>query len=86
MAEKINYRQLSLKNVRFFFMDEYVDDEKDELIPTPKSAPASPATASTSIPSARPTTSATLSSPGCDEWLVASGPASKQPCHLSLFH
>ncbi len=33
MAEKINYRQLSLKNVRFFFMDEYVDDEKDELIP-----------------------------------------------------
>ena len=32
MAEKINYRQLSLKNVRFFFMDEYVDDEKDELI------------------------------------------------------
>ncbi len=34
MAEKINYRNLSLKNVRFFFMDEYVDDEKDELIPT----------------------------------------------------
>ena len=33
MAEKINYRQLSLRNVRFFFMDEYVDDEKDELIP-----------------------------------------------------
>ena len=33
MAEKINYRQLSLKNVRFFFMDEYVDEEKDELIP-----------------------------------------------------
>ena len=33
MAEKINSRQLSLKNVRFFFMDEYVDDEKDELIP-----------------------------------------------------
>ena len=33
MAEKINYRQLSLKNVRFFFMDEYVDDEKDKLIP-----------------------------------------------------
>ena len=33
MAEKINYRQLNLKNVRFFFMDEYVDDEKDELIP-----------------------------------------------------
>ena len=32
MAEKINYRQLSLRNVRFFFMDEYVDDEKDELI------------------------------------------------------
>ena len=30
MAEKINYRQISLKNVRFFFMDEYVDDEKDE--------------------------------------------------------
>ena len=33
MAEKINYRQLNLKNVRFFFMDEYVDDDKDELIP-----------------------------------------------------
>ncbi|MBQ6328152.1 MAG: hypothetical protein IJI35_03980, partial [Kiritimatiellae bacterium] len=33
MAEKINYRQINLKNVRFFFMDEYVDDEKDELIP-----------------------------------------------------
>ncbi len=33
MAEKINYRSISLKNVRFFFMDEYVDDEKDELIP-----------------------------------------------------
>ncbi len=33
MAEKINYRQLSLRNVRFFFMDEYVDDERDELIP-----------------------------------------------------
>ncbi len=33
MAEKINYRNLSLKNVRFFFMDEYVDDRKDELIP-----------------------------------------------------
>lgn len=33
MAEKINYRNLSLRNVRFFFMDEYVDDEKDELIP-----------------------------------------------------
>ena len=33
MAEKINYRQLNLRNVRFFFMDEYVDDEKDELIP-----------------------------------------------------
>ncbi len=33
MAEKINYRNISLKNVRFFFMDEYVDDEKDELIP-----------------------------------------------------
>ncbi len=33
MAEKINYRNLSLKNVRFFFMDEYDDDEKDELIP-----------------------------------------------------
>jgi len=32
MAEKINYLSLSLKNVRFFFMDEYVDDEKDELI------------------------------------------------------
>ena len=28
MAEKINYRNISLKNVRFFFMDEYVDDEK----------------------------------------------------------
>ena len=33
MAEKINFENLSLKNVRFFFMDEYVDDEKDELIP-----------------------------------------------------
>ena len=33
MAEKINYRNLNLKNVRLFFMDEYVDDEKDELIP-----------------------------------------------------
>lgn len=33
MAEKINYHSISLKNVRFFFMDEYVDDEKDELIP-----------------------------------------------------
>ncbi len=33
MAEKINYRQVNLKNVRFFFMDEYVDDEKDRLIP-----------------------------------------------------
>jgi len=33
MAEKINYLNLSLKNVRFFFMDEYVDDEKEELIP-----------------------------------------------------
>lgn len=33
MAEKINYRQINLKNVRFFFMDEYVDDEKDKLIP-----------------------------------------------------
>ena len=33
MAEKINLRQVPLKNVRFFFMDEYVDDEKDELIP-----------------------------------------------------
>lgn len=32
MAEKINYRNISLKNVRFFFMDEYVDDEKNELI------------------------------------------------------
>jgi len=39
MAEKINFRSLSLKNVRFFFMDEYVDDEKDELIP--KSNPLS---------------------------------------------
>lgn len=35
MAEKINYESLSLKNIRFFFMDEYVDDEKDELIPKP---------------------------------------------------
>lgn len=34
MAEKINFRNVSLKNVRFFFMDEYVDDEKDELIST----------------------------------------------------
>jgi len=34
MAEKINYLSLSLKNVRFFFMDEYVDDKKDKLIPT----------------------------------------------------
>lgn len=34
MAEKINRENLSLKNVRFFFMDEYVDDEKDELIPS----------------------------------------------------
>ena len=33
MAEKINMRSVSLKNVRFFFMDEYVDDIKDELIP-----------------------------------------------------
>ncbi len=33
MAEKINYESLSLKNVRFFFMDEYVDNEKDELLP-----------------------------------------------------
>jgi glucosamine-6-phosphate deaminase len=33
MAEKINFESISLKNVRFFFMDEYVDDEKDELIP-----------------------------------------------------
>ena len=33
MAEKINLHSISLKNVRFFFMDEYVDDEKDELIP-----------------------------------------------------
>ena len=39
MAEKIHYRQISLKNVRFFFMDEYVDDEKDRLIP--KSNPLS---------------------------------------------
>ncbi len=39
MAEKINYESLSLKNIRFFFMDEYVDDEKDELIP--KSHPLS---------------------------------------------
>ena len=39
MAEKSNYRQISLKNVRFFFMDEYVDDEKDRLIP--KSNPLS---------------------------------------------
>ncbi|MBE6355991.1 MAG: glucosamine-6-phosphate isomerase [Lentisphaerae bacterium] len=33
MAEKINFESIPLKNVRFFFMDEYVDDEKDELIP-----------------------------------------------------
>lgn len=33
MAEKINKESVSLKNVRFFFMDEYVDDERDELIP-----------------------------------------------------
>lgn len=33
MAEKINRESVSLKNVRFFFMDEYVDDERDELIP-----------------------------------------------------
>ncbi|MDD3154170.1 MAG: hypothetical protein PHS41_04825 [Victivallaceae bacterium] len=33
MAEKINYFNINLKNVRFFFMDEYVDEEKDELIP-----------------------------------------------------
>jgi hypothetical protein len=39
MAEKINYRQISLKNVRFFFMDEYVDDDRDVLIP--KSHPLS---------------------------------------------
>ena len=39
MAEKINYRQIPLKNVRVFFMDEYVDDEKDRLIP--KSNPLS---------------------------------------------
>ena len=32
MAEKINYRNLNLKNVRFFFMDEYCDDN-DRLIP-----------------------------------------------------
>lgn len=32
MAEKINYLNLSLKNVRFFFMDEYCDDN-DRLIP-----------------------------------------------------
>ena len=33
MAEKINYLNLNLKNVRFFFMDEYCDDN-DQLIPT----------------------------------------------------
>ena len=33
MAEKINRESVLLKNVRFFFMDEYVDDERDELIP-----------------------------------------------------
>lgn len=33
MAEKINYESISLKNVRFFFMDEYVEDDRDELIP-----------------------------------------------------
>lgn len=32
MAEKINFLNLSLKNVRFFFMDEYCDD-RDQLIP-----------------------------------------------------
>ena len=32
MAAKINDRNLSLKNVRFFFMDEYCDDN-DQLIP-----------------------------------------------------
>lgn len=32
MAEKINYLNLNLKNVRFFFMDEYCDDN-DQLIP-----------------------------------------------------
>ena len=36
MAEKINRESVSLKNVRFFFMDEYVDDERDELIPQPQ--------------------------------------------------
>ena len=33
MAEKINREGVSLKNVRFFFMDEYVEDDRDELIP-----------------------------------------------------
>lgn len=33
MAEIINERNLSLKNVRFFFMDEYCDDQEDRLIP-----------------------------------------------------
>ena len=28
MAEKINYKNLSLKNVRFFFMDEYIDSTR----------------------------------------------------------
>ncbi len=32
MAEKINAEHLSLRNVRFFFMDEYCDDQ-DRLIP-----------------------------------------------------
>ncbi len=32
MAEKINMRSINLKNVRFFFMDEYVKEDKDELI------------------------------------------------------
>ena len=33
MAEKINYRQIPLKNMRLFFMDEYVEEDRDELIP-----------------------------------------------------
>ncbi len=32
MAERINAENLSLRNVRFFFMDEYCCDDRDELI------------------------------------------------------
>ena len=46
MAEKINYRQLNLKNVRFFFMDEYVDDAKDKLTASTRSSPGSRRTGS----------------------------------------